>query len=248
MVPYYEDDVVTLYHADCRDLLDELIYDVVVMDPPYGTKWYASDQDVLSPALLRRLAAVPTALFGYPERLCRLLGLAGLVPSEWVTWWPTNGGCRGFNLSGLRNESEHVAILGRHRFGELRQARSDASRRMVLADYQRHRLPGGSKEADIQSNGVLDDCRLADVWTDSAPGLAFNFRSRQHPNEKPLPVMHRLVDGMSLPDQVVLDPFAGSGTTLRAAKDLGRRAVGVEIEERWCEVAVRRLAQEVLAL
>lgn len=65
-----------------------------------------------------------------------------------------------------------------------------------------------------------------------------------HPNEKPVGAVAPLIDAH--PGVIILNPFMGSGTTLRDAKDLGRRCIGIEIEEKYCEIAVRRLAQGVL--
>lgn len=67
-----------------------------------------------------------------------------------------------------------------------------------------------------------------------------------HPCPKPIKWMTWLVNRCSIQGEIILDPFMGSGTTLRAAKDLGRKAVGIDIEEKYCEIAARRLQQEVL--
>jgi len=72
--------------------------------------------------------------------------------------------------------------------------------------------------------------------------------TREHPTQKPLRVMRWCIEMLDDLSVVVLDPFAGSGTTLRAAKDCGRKAIGIELSERYCEIAARRCAQEVLAL
>jgi DNA modification methylase len=69
-----------------------------------------------------------------------------------------------------------------------------------------------------------------------------------HPCPKYLPFWRLLVRDFSSLDDVILDPFMGTGTTLVAAKDLGRKAIGIEIEERYCEIAARRCAQETLGL
>ena len=77
-------------------------------------------------------------------------------------------------------------------------------------------------------------------------GLLGKEDTRNHPTQKPLDLMLRCLE--SYPGETVLDSFMGSGTTLRAAKDLGRKAIGIEIEEKYCEIAVKRLRQEVLPL
>lgn len=84
------------------------------------------------------------------------------------------------------------------------------------------------------------------VWDGGMRAGDSSNRSFCHPAQKPLEVMRWAVS--LAPDGVVLDPFMGSGTTLRAAKDLNRKAIGIELDERYCEIAAKRMAQEVLAL
>jgi len=81
------------------------------------------------------------------------------------------------------------------------------------------------------------------LWSGAYRASEAGMRS-VHPTQKPVVVMKWSIERVA--NGVILDPFMGSGTTLRAAKDLGRRAIGIEIEERYCEIAARRLAQEVL--
>ena len=113
----------------------------------------------------------------------------------------------------------------------------------------------------------LWDKKQNDQWTTAQAEMAWTnvdrpvriFRMSQvvahtemghkaHPTQKPISLMRWCIAMVPGEPQTILDPFMGSGTTLRAAKDLGRRAIGIEIEERYCEIAVRRLSQQVLPL
>jgi site-specific DNA-methyltransferase (adenine-specific) len=117
---------------------------------------------------------------------------------------------------------------------------------------------------DKQNSGNFADCELA--WTNLQMSVRmFRFMwngmirageargiPRVHPTQKPLELMTWCItkadDHFDRPTKTILDPFMGSGTTLRAAKDLGRQAIGIELEEKYCEIAARRLQQEVFAL
>lgn len=242
VTPYYEEAGITIYHGDCRDV--SVDFGAVVTDPPYGQGHYATDTAVLDAAMLTAWIDLgPVAVFGWPERLVGLCVAAGVTPDEWITWWPTNGAIRGTNYAGLWRESECIAWFGVGRWGELRQPRGESSARIVAVDYTSERVT-----ARGSSNGQAGSRKSGDVWREAAPGLGFQSHLRLHPNEKPVALLRRLVT--ALPDDagVVLDPFMGSGTTLRAAKDLGRHAIGIEIDEHYCEIAATRLNQEVLDL
>lgn len=131
------------------------------------------------------------------------------------------------------------------------------------ANHYAHRLPKvgrwliWDKRCQQQPTRNQADCEMAWASTYGAARICYHVwdgmikasersEPRSHPTQKPLAVM-RWCLSFAPNAQTILDPFMGSGTTLRAAKDLGRKAIGIEIEEKYCEIAANRLRQEVLS-
>lgn len=137
-------------------------------------------------------------------------------------------------------------------FGSWRAARPDSTRHLLIWDKGDN--PGMGDLGLPWGNSFEMIFVLGTGWTGrrrtnvlSFPMLSAGSSDRpNHPTPKPVGLIENLL--ARCPAGVIADPFMGSGTTLVAAKNLGRKAIGVEIEERYCEMAARRLAQEVMQL
>lgn len=223
MNPYYQDDLVTLYHGDCREVTEWLEADVLVTDPPYGRGWkqgrskatgiksdahpgIAGDADTTT-----RDAALAMWADGGPAIVFGDLMLPPPTGTQQVLVYrkPTNAGTRGAT-AGFRRDLEAIYLLG-----------------------------GWWTDLTARRSSVLTTA-LPSQGNPSSPQAIYG-----HPHVKPLDVMETLV-AMAGAIATIADPFAGSGATLMAAKCTGRKAVGVELEERYCEVAAKRLSQDTL--
>lgn len=203
MKPYYEDEYVTLYHGDCRDVLPSLSLGQfsLLTDPPYGhgKKWTGGGY------FRRPIYAGVREWDAEPFDNAALLALIAAVGGPSVIW--------GGNYYALPPSRCWLAW-------------EKSSKMDTMADFE-----------------------LAWTSLDQPAKLFREDRNpdgeRQHPTQKPLSLMQWSI-GFLDDSTAILDPFAGSGSSLRAAKDLNRKAVGVEREEKFCRVIAARLAQNVL--
>ena len=218
MTPYYQDDHCTIYHGDCREIIDDLSFGVVVTDPPYGREWKQGDTCTARGWKSDTHAGIAgDADTSVRDAAFDLVGNVPIVSFGDLMLTPPAG-------------TKHVLIYNKG---------SDAGFTGAVGGYRRN------VEAVylIGSHGSGLGGRSAILTTSTSAGgnLA---RTTGHPHTKPIDVVVQLI--LNAPPGVILDPFMGSGTTLRAAKDLGRKAIGIEIDERYCEIAAKRLGQEVL--
>ena len=219
MKPYYEQDGITIYHGDCREVeLPTGSVDLVIADPPYGMSYLSrgthpmiqgdDDNSWVPEAMRHALRALKTNRHFYVF---------------------------GPDMPGLTTAAtmELIWDKGRLSAGGGNHPWSPGHERLTFGVYSRfksHRNVG---------NGNV---RLRRSTVLHVPKVNNGRGSFVHPNQKPVMLMRVLIEASSQFDEVVFDPFMGSGTTLVAAKAEGRSAIGIEVEERYCEIAAKRLA------
>lgn len=243
--PYYADEHVTLYHGTMREILPALhqSYDLVVTDPPYAETSLAWDTWPDGwPALV---ADVTSSMWVFGSMRMFLARHAELDPywnlSQDVVWEKHNGS--GFATDRFRRVHEHA--LHWYRGG------------WNLAYHRTPRTIGnnGHHGGDVRNQGKPTHTGDIDpvTWEDDGTRLMRSViyaRSMNHDaineTQKPVGLLSPLIEYACPPGGIVCDPFAGSGSTLIAARNLGRRAVGIEAREDQCEKAAAWLAQGVL--
>ena len=218
LTPYYEDEFVRLYHGDCREVAEWLEADVLVTDPPYGIAWTAKKGGYKGAG---SQVDIRNAIAGDGDTAAR----------DWVLdhWAPRPAIVFGSWRATRPTGTNHRLIW--HKKG---QAPGPANAPFMSQDEEIYVLGSGFRASSPPLRSVISttEARSVEVATIG------------HPTPKPLGLMETLID--RCPVGAIADPFAGSGSTLVAAKQLGRKAIGVELEERYCEIAARRLSQDVL--
>lgn len=228
MTPYYTDDLTTLHHGDCRDLLPVLPpADLLLVDPPYGIP--------KGSAVWRRngTAIEDWADVGHNATVEGWRELVRLQPDAWIVEFGVRAG------DGFAVAAAHAALGWQpsNMYALVKSAPAPTPR------------PGFCNAIELAVVSRLGKPKwhgtgyVPNRWI----GLTPNRKNQaEHPTQKPLEPMQALIRALCPPTGLVLDPFAGSGTTLRAAKDESRRSLGIEIERGYCDVAVKRLGQDVL--
>ena len=217
--PYYQDDLVTIYHGDCLEITEWLDADVMITDPPYGVEFGG-----------KRHKSKTKKLGGYESYDDTQENHSKVVLPAIQKF--VESGRRAMVTPGVANifrfpEPKHVGAIyypagnGRNSWGfNCWQPIFYYGKDPFLSDLK------GSRPDSFSSSHT-------------APKV-------NHPCPKPIEVMLWFVNRCSREGELIADPFMGSGSTLVAAKSLGRRAIGVEIEEKYCEIAAKRCGQDYL--
>lgn len=221
--PYYSDEFVTLYHGDCLTFDDWLEADVLVTDPPYGRDWRSGSG--MTNAEGRGRGSKPhSGIANDKDTTTRDAALAMWNGLAVVFGDPLVAPPTSTRQALVYAKPIDAGIKGAHA-----GFRRDAEMIYLVGDWW---VGVGGRSSVMRTNALVAGPR----------GLSVRYG---HPHAKPVDLLSTLI-GITGDGCAITDPFAGSGSTLVAAKQMKRRVIGVELEERYCEIAALRLSQDIL--
>lgn len=245
MKAFYEDDTVQLYLGDMREVLPALgvTADLIVADPPYEATSLTWDRWPDGWVNLAATAGSSMWCFGSMRMLIdRAADFTNWRMSQDIVWEKNNGS--GFARDRFRRVHEHITHWYRGPWSS------------IHTETPRTAYSGPDKSARGSANRAAHTGTVgAHAYVDNGTRLARSVirtgavrYQRRHPTEKPVELLDLLVRYGCPEGGLVLDPFAGSGSTLDAARRTGRRAIGIEGYEPYAEAAARRLASARMTL
>lgn len=247
MTPYYADEAVQLYHGDCREILPALgiAADCIVTDPPYGETSLSWDRWPDGWPDAAALVTKSLWCFGSMRMFLAHHGeFDGWKLSQDVIWEKANG--TGFATDRFKRVHESIVHWYRGDWRSIHHVVPRVPATCKRGGNDRHdrkrTAPQGPHLGEIGMTRYEDDGTRLARSVQRVPSV----RGGLHPTEKPAGILAPLITYSCPPGGLVIDPFAGSGSALDAARTSGRRAIGIEADERYCETIARRLSQGVL--
>lgn len=224
--PYYQDDATVIYQSDCQDvlpLIPEMSIDLILTDPPYGID-YQSNMRVATKQF-DKILNDDIDITGQYSRFYSLLSANGIA----AIFCSFKNYARDYIALEKYFDIKNCIVWfkGGGGIGDLSHS--------LATDYELIQVAH-------KGNGIIRGKRDGSVWWSKKVPPA----KMVHPTEKPIDIIGRLITTFSDAGNVILDPFLGSGIIAFSAKKLGRKCIGIEIEERYAEIATKRCSQQVL--
>jgi len=242
MKPYYEEDGITIYHGDCREvMLGWGPAHAIVADPPYGDTDLQWDRRVAG--WTEVLPGDSLWCFGSFRFFFENRGeFSAWKLAQELVWEKQNGS--GFAVGRFNRVHELVSHFYRGRWDLLWH---EAPRE--LTGIKRKSDKPVARGVRTPHRGKIDKGQWLDDGTRmirSVIRCRNEHFSADHPTQKPLELLRIIVEYSCPKGGLVIDPFMGAGSTLVACKAISRNAIGIEIEEKYCEIAAKRLSQKIL--
>ena len=245
MKPYYQDEWVTIYHGDCREILPSLDkVDLVLTDPPYEDESLIETVNMIMP-LEQGGVLIWFSKFPHTGRVQTITERYYPFISEYQWFYPDATGYRAKHMPLLKHQT--ILVFGNKWAVNLENIRqpSKAPRNYDVAMYKTSKLRKSPSAEYYWKPHPQGD------WIESV--LIINKVQEQDFTKSPIgakpeELICLLLNGYSAKNELILDPFLGSGTTAYCAKKLNRHCIGIEIEEKYCEIAAKRCSQSVMAL